>query len=158
VGSGLSGEILEAGLVVRNRGVGHAFPTYVTPRVFLAVWQEDAEGGALEGTLEEAQIARIIDFAAWSEVSDTRVPPGESVVLDYARPRAAGAAALVGRITVDPDHHYRGVFAELLTSYADPEARRLIGEAHRRSLEAIYVLYEFRRPLGGEETGSRPSG
>jgi len=39
-----------ATLVLLNRDVGHAFPTYVTPRVFLDAWQVTAEGAELADT------------------------------------------------------------------------------------------------------------
>jgi hypothetical protein len=145
----LDGETLAAALVLASRDVGHAFPTYVTPRVFLAVWQEDATGHELDGTRVEASIGREIDFGADPprEVFDTRVAPGESVKLDYALPRGTDAAALVGRVTVDPDFHYRGVFAGLLDSLRDPGARSRIQEARQRAAQSSYVLAELRRPL-----------
>jgi len=138
-----------AALVLAAEGVGHAFPTYVTPRVFLAIWQEDAAGVELSGTRREFTLGRQLDFATqpWGEVFDTRVAAGESVKLDYGEPRAMGSTALVGRVTVDPDFHYRGVFATLEGQLADPEARRRIGEAHRRSVASPYVLHERRVPL-----------
>jgi hypothetical protein len=143
------GDTVTAALVLASREVGHAFPTYVTPRVFLAVWQEDAAGHELDGTRVEALIGREIDFGVDPprEVFDTRVAPGESVKLDYAVARGAEAAALVGRVTVDPDHHYRGVYASLLASLRDPGARLRIEAAQRRATESSYVLSELRRPL-----------
>jgi hypothetical protein len=147
----LAGEPLRAALVLRSREVGHAFPTYVTPRVFLRLWQEDVEGRELEGTRVEAVIGREIDFASspWRESFDTRVAPGESVRLDYRVERRAGATALVGRVMVDPDFHYRGVFAALLDTLEAPGARAQIEEAVRRVSDSRYVLSETRRPLPG---------
>ena len=52
-----AGAEVRGALVVANRGVGHAFPTYVTPRVFLEVWQVDASDRELEGTRAEATIS-----------------------------------------------------------------------------------------------------
>jgi hypothetical protein len=146
-GAGLDGPGLQAALLVSNRAVGHRFPTYITPRVRVAMWQEDAAGRALPGTREEAWIARVLDFSDWSEISDTRIPPGESVKLDYDRPRAAGAAALVGRVTVDPDYHYRGVFQELLQTYSDEAALARMRQALERASATVYVLRELRLPL-----------
>jgi hypothetical protein len=145
----LSSATLEAALVLLNREVGHAFPTYVTPRVFLAVWQADGEGRELAGTRSEAAIGREIDFASqpWRELLDTRVLPEESVRLDYVAARAKGAVALVGRVTVDPDFHYRGVFDSMRRELTNPEARDLIEEAYRRTSVSSYVLTEIRRPL-----------
>ena len=146
----LSGPELRAALVLRNRDVGHAFPTYVTPRVSLALWQADAGGAELAGTRVEGTIGREVDLAAGVELMDTRVLPGESVVLDYSAARAPRARALVARVVIDPDFHYRGVFAVLLGSLRDPVARELIEEASRRIAASDYVLTETRRPLSGE--------
>jgi hypothetical protein len=145
----LDGDEVTAALVLANRDVGHAFPTYVTPRVFLAVWQIDRDGHELAGTRIEVAIGREVDFGAspWREVFDTRVAPGESVKLDYTADRSRGATAIVGRVTVDPDYHYRDVFESLLTTLEDPTARAQIDDALRRSTESTYTLTELRRPL-----------
>ncbi len=140
---------LHATLVLRNRDVGHRFPTYVTPRVFLALWQEDGEGRELSGTRREATIGREVAFSVSPprERFDTRLAPGEAAELEYTLERAAAARALVGRVTVDPDHHYRGVFQGLATTLRDPAARAWIEQAQRRTLESSYVLYAARIPL-----------
>ena len=143
----LSGRALEAALVLRNRDVGHAFPTYVTPRVQLAVYQLDAAGRELAETRLEATIGREVELEAGVEIFDTRVLPGESVKLEYALERAPGATALLGRASVDPDFHYRGVFDVLLASLRDASARAQIEEARRRISDSRYVLAEIRRPL-----------
>ena len=145
----LAGDPLEAVLVLANRAVGHAFPTYVTPRVFLAVWQADAAGEELEGTRVEATIGRELDFSVspTGERFDTRVMPGESVKLDYRTPRHPEATALHSRVTVDPGHHYRDVYRSLLRSLESPVARERIGEALRREEQTAYVLAEDRRAL-----------
>ncbi len=143
----LEGEVIRAALVVRNRDVGHAFPSYVTPRVELAVYQLDAAGKELGETRLKAVIGREVDLATMTEIFDTRVLPGESVKLDYALARAPGAVALLGRVRVDPDYHYRGVFDSLLASLENEGARAQITEARRRISTSTYVLAEIRRPL-----------
>jgi hypothetical protein len=144
----LAGDRLVAVLVLLNRDVGHAFPTYVTPRVFLAIYQVDAADREVPGTRVEGTIGREVDFSRGVESFDTRVLPGESVRLDYALPRDERATALVARVAVDPDHHYRGLFELLRTQYQDPEALRLIETARRRISGSEYTLAEIRRPLG----------
>jgi len=141
------GAELRAELALHSRKVGHAFPTYVTPRVFLAIWQEDAAGREIAGTRREHVVGREIDFARWEEVFDTRLPPGGSRVLAYAESRRPEAVALVGQVRVEPDFHYRDVFASLLETYETPAARARIEEAHRRTLESGYVLRELRHRL-----------
>jgi hypothetical protein len=138
---------LRATLVLANRDVGHAFPTYVTPRVFLAISQLDGEGVELEETRVDHAIGREIDFGDWSEVFDRRVLPGKEATLAYDRPRHPDARVLRGRVTVDPAYHYRGVFESLLASYETPEARRELSLALERANETPYVLFESLRPL-----------
>jgi hypothetical protein len=152
VAEGLRGPTLLAALVLASRDVGHHFPTYVTPRVFLAVFQVDAGGGELPGSRLDAVIGRQLDFGSspWREVFDTRVAAGESARLDYALARHPGAVALLGRVSVDPDHHYRGVFAELEGALEDAEARRLIAEARRRTTRSSYQIAEIRRDLDAD--------
>lgn len=142
-----SADPLRATLVLENRDVGHAFPTYVTPRVFLAIWQLDELGQELEGTRASATLGREIDFADWSERFDTRVLPGEQASLAYAKARHPGARELVGRVTVDPAYHYRGVFESLLESLGSEEARGQIARALEGANAAPYVLFESRRSL-----------
>jgi hypothetical protein len=72
------------------------------------------------------------------------------VALAYDRPLTPEAVALVGRVAVDPDYHYRGVYARLLTQYSDPEARRLIAEAAQLAADSRYVLVEHRIELDRE--------
>lgn len=146
---------VRAELELHSRGVGHALPTYVTPRILLAVWQVDAADREIEGTRIEDTVGREIDFGTWEEVFDTRIAPGGSRILEYDAARRSDAAALVARVRVDPDFHYRGVFASLLETYQAPEARVRIEEAHRRTLESGYVLRELRLPL--EDAAMPPS-
>jgi len=138
---------IRASMTVTNRDVGHAFPTYVTPRIFVATWQVDVAGAAIEGTRTQGTIGRQIDFRKWQEVFDTRVLPGETFRLDYDQARAPGAVALMGRVTVDPDFHYRGVFEGYLPSLNDAKARALISEALERSRSSSYILAEVRAEL-----------
>lgn len=151
----VEGGALRAELALHSREVGHAFPTYVTPRVFLALWQEDAAGREIAGTREEDVVGREIDFSSWEEVFDTRIAPGGSHVLAYAGPRRPGAVALAAQVRVDPDFHYRDVFASLFETYETPAALARIDEAHRHTLDSAYVLREIRHPLGAS-TQERP--
>ncbi len=138
---------IRAALVLQNTGVGHAFPTYVTPRVWLHIWQEDAAGEEIADTRESAVIAREVDLGAWEELWDTRVLPGESVKLDYAATAGARATTLVGRVRVDPDYFYRGVYSTLLTQLTHAEALAKIREALVLIAESEYTLYEFRESI-----------
>ena len=141
---GARGDVVRATLQLTNVGVGHMLPTYVTPRIWLEVWQEDARGRELADTHRRFEIGRKVDFRARREIFDTRIAPGQSAALEYEAPRAAAAHTLAGRVRVDPAFHYRGVFENYLPTLSDPQARRLIESALRRGEQARYVLREER--------------
>lgn len=132
-------------LLIRNRDVGHAFPTYVTPRVRLEIEQEDSQGQPIAGTAVRGIIGRELDFANGLERSDTRILPGERMSLSYGLPRAPEARALVARVWVDPDHYYRQMYPMLLQSMRDPRARTLIERASSRIENSEYLLSEIRQ-------------
>jgi nitrate/TMAO reductase-like tetraheme cytochrome c subunit len=150
-----------AELSITNREVGHRFPTYTTPRVFAELWQADAAGREIEGTRVGAVIAREIDFSTspWSERFDTRVAPDETLVVPYELAPKPSAVTLIGRVTVDPDHHYRGVFASLLGELESEEARARMREAARAVADSAYVLAERTLPIAraGEQAASHGS-
>ncbi len=141
------GDEVRATLRLTSHGVGHRLPTYVTPRIYLEVWQEDGAGRELTDTQRRFTIGRKVDFRQRREIFDTRIAPGESAELVYRAPRAATAQSVVGRVTVAPDFHYRGVFENYLPTLTDPEARRLIETALHRSERSRYVLQQERHPL-----------
>ncbi len=139
-----TGQPTWAELRITNHDVGHMFPTYTTPRVFATLWQTDAAGREIEGTRVETVIARQIDFSMnpWQESFDTRVAPDETLVVPYELPPASAAATLVGRVMVDPDYHYRGVFAALLGELEHEDARARIAEAARDVADSAFLLAE----------------
>lgn len=51
------GSRVQATLTITNSGVGHYFPTYLTPKVFLRMEMVDAAGRPVKGSLEEASLA-----------------------------------------------------------------------------------------------------
>ncbi|MCP5068310.1 MAG: hypothetical protein GY946_17245 [bacterium] len=133
-------------LVLTARAVGHAFPSYVTPRVVMSIWQQDATGKPIEGTRIEHTIGRKVDFRKGEDIFDTRVPPGGTARLSVTQPPEPEAVAWVGQVTVDPDFHYRGVFERYLPTLEDAKARAQIARALERSQRSSYVLAELRRP------------
>lgn len=57
--------------------IGHAFPTYATPKVVMRAVALDQTGQEISGTAVEHVIARVVDFGdgGWVELSDTRLLP-----------------------------------------------------------------------------------
>ena len=132
-----------ARLVVENSGVGHRFPTYVTPLVLLRAELVDAAGHALAGTRVERRIAREVTLDLEREVSDTRLAPGERAELTYARALEDGAVAARFSVIVYPDAFYTAFFEALLRQGAgrgEDDVRRALGETRR----SAFTVFEAR--------------
>ena len=78
------GETLKATLRLTNSGVGHYFPTYVTPQVAIRFELLDKDGKPLKATQKEAVIGREVPLDLSRELFDTRIPPGETFAINYA--------------------------------------------------------------------------
>ena len=104
-------------LEVRNTGVGHAFPTYVTPRVVLRGDLLDP-GGPVAGSRREVVIAREVTLDLSREMSDTRLLPGQSARLRYTGGIDRPDRCLRLSVIVEPDAFYIGFFEALLAQGA----------------------------------------
>ena len=145
-----AGAGVRAELTLTNTGTGHAFPTYTTPAVFLRAAFLDASGQVLPGdNFAETIIQRRLDMTVspWGEEFDTRVLPGRSAGLTFARRVPPGARTLYLWVWVEPDHFYTGFYAARLQNGADfPGADRL-RQAWEQSLENRYLLFSRRIPV-----------
>jgi hypothetical protein len=140
------GDELRATVRIANTGVGHAFPTYVTPRVVVRAELLDRAGDPVPGSAEEQAIGREVALDLSREISDTRIPAGGAFVLPYTRRLDRAGLRLAVRVTVYPDHFYTGFFQALLQNGAgagEAEIRDAL-EATRRS---VFVIYERDIPL-----------
>lgn len=139
--------MVSAALTIKNTGVGHHFPTYVTPRVVVEAYQEDAGGRIWKDTLREFVIARQVSPDLSREIADTRLAPDQAATFDYQAPLKAGAATLVLRVRVEPDAFYTEFYRSLLQAEQAGEGRRLIQQALEESLASHFVLYTARQSL-----------
>jgi hypothetical protein len=140
------GEIALVTLRVTSTRVGHAFPTYVTPRVVLSAELVDAAGQVVVGSRREQVIGREVALDLSRELFDSRLMPGKSATLTYRmKVEAPGTRARVA-VVVEPDAFYVGFFETLLRQGAGR------GEAQiRQALEAArrspFTLFEREIPL-----------
>ena len=135
-----------ARLVVESTGVGHRFPTYVTPIVVLRAELVDAAGRALAGTREEYRVGREVTLDLERELADTRLAPGERAELRYARALEGGAAAARFSVVVYPDAFYTAFFDTLLRQGAgrgEAEIRAALAETRQ---SAFTVFESIARP------------
>jgi hypothetical protein len=133
-------------LEVVSARVGHAFPTYVTPRVILSAELIDERGRAIAGSRREKIIAREVTLDLSKEIADTRLRPGERATLEY-KPRIdrPGLRARLA-VVVEPDAFYTGFFEALLAQGAG-RGEREIREALDASRRSAFTIFERELPL-----------
>ena len=135
-----AGETANVALTLRNVKVGHAFPTYVTPKVVLRAELIDSAGAVVEGSRAERVIAREVALDLSREIADTRLLPGQAASLSYT-PRVPGPG-VSARLTVVvyPDAFYVGFYEVLLEQGAGrgaPQIRQALDAARRSSFEVF---------------------
>jgi hypothetical protein len=134
---------------VTSARVGHAFPTYVTPKVVLHAVLLDGAGRPRAGSEVTHVIQRRVAFDGtdWTELSDTRLLPGQSATLEIVWQDARRARVW---LEVQPDDFYHSVtYAQLRRDLpAGGAAARLIAEADARAQASAYTLFatEIERP------------
>jgi hypothetical protein len=145
---------VRAALTVRNTGTGHHFPTYVTPKVIIEIFQEDSAGRAVAGTQREFLIARQVPLDLSREIADTRLAAGAQAALEYAVQRQQRAANLVYRVKVEPDAFYTGLYRSLIADGAG-KGEAMVRQALEDSLASHFTLFEERRALGAAAKRAR---
>jgi hypothetical protein len=146
-----SGSRLELSVAIINAAVGHKFPTYITPKVFVRADLLDEKGKTLPGTSQEQIIgwdARF-DEGQWKEYFDTRIPPGETSRKNFLWTPPAPATQARVRVEVQPDHFYHVHFypAFLKGENLSKDGRRLVEKALKESGDTSYVIFEEVIPL-----------
>src|SRR5438094_7657639 len=100
------GELALVTLRVSSTRIGHAFPTYVTPRVVLSAELVDTAGQVVAGSRREQVDRREAALDLSRELSDPRLPPGKNATLVYrVKVESAGMRARVAGV-VGPDAFY----------------------------------------------------
>src|SRR5881296_3000296 len=141
-----AGDTISVTLSVENTRVGHAFPTYVTPRVVLSAELVDQAGEVIEGSREERVIARDVTLDLSRERADTRLLPGAKAVLEYRRRvDRAGLRARV-RVVAYPDAFYTDFFESLLAQGAG-RGEAQIREALAETRRSPFTVFEREIPL-----------
>ncbi len=148
---------IETTFVIRNHGAGHHFPTYVTPQVVIEIAQLDAAGRSLPGTALVYVVARQVSEDLSRELSDTRIPAGGELRLDYRKPLAKNARALVFRLRVEPDAFYQQFFRALLAGDGG-RGEAMLGAALAAAERSAFVAIEHRQALPVSASNGKHSG
>ena len=134
-----------------NAAVGHKFPSYITPKVFVRAALLDDRGQKLRGTQQERIIAWDARFEAgeWKEYFDTRISPGEKFRAIFEWTPTARARKIRAWVEVHPDHFYHVYFypAYLQGEHLNPGGKKLIEKALKDSGNSHYVIFNELMPL-----------
>jgi hypothetical protein len=132
-----------------NSGVGHAFPTYVTPKVVMRAVALNESGAAYPETPDTPDIVasytiqRVVAFVdgRWVEHSDSRLLPGKTAILNLPWGQSRRIRMW---LEVEPDDFYdHQVYDGLLEGMApESAAARLIGQADKQASASGYRLFE----------------
>lgn len=121
--------------------IGHAFPTYVTPKVIVEAEAVDGRGAVVRRWHWEIWRKLAYDHG-WQELLDTRLMPGEAREF-IATPLSASVQLVRYRITVIPDHYYKGLYRQLSASnHQREDVRSLIQRAAAQADANDYTLFE----------------
>lgn len=139
--------IINATILVKNVGVGHFFPTYITPLVVVKAYMVDNNGKMLEKTLMKEEIGRHVPLTLNIEEFDTRIEPGGFFEMEYEERIPEDAKNLRFEIIVYPDEFYTRFYRNILGYPSVKKGRALIEKALNNSLESSYILFEKDIPI-----------
>ena len=140
------GEVAVVTLRVASTRIGHAFPTYVTPRVVMSVELLDDAGRVVAGSRREQVIGREVALDLSRELSDTRLLPGKSATLTHQMKIGASGMRARASVAVEPDAFYVAFFETLLRQGAgrgEPQIRQALAAARRTP----FTVFERELPL-----------
>ncbi len=135
------GEQLRAEITLVNTGVGHDFPTYVTPKIVVRFELADADGKQVEKSAQEERIGREVTLDLTKELFDTRIAQGKSRTVRYVRAINQTGLTLRASVIVVPDDFYIKFFEATLTKAKTREARALLDQAMREGRARSFPLF-----------------
>ncbi|MFQ5487323.1 MAG: thioredoxin family protein [Gammaproteobacteria bacterium] len=137
-----AGEVMEASITITNSGVGHYFPTYITPKVMVRGYLLDADGERFPSSLQEAVIGREVSMDLQEELYDTRIAPDDFITIRYRQKLPARAARFKVQVIVEPDHFYQRFFESILSNGGGGKGRELLQEALANTRQSAFTLTE----------------
>jgi hypothetical protein len=142
-----NGDGIQATVSITNSGVGHYFPTYVTPKIIIAVELVDQAGLRVPGSSREERIGRDATIDLMEELYDTRIPPGKTHTFRYLGTIDRPGLRLRASVTVAPDDFYVKFFEAILPEAKTRKAREWLQQALREARASSFVLFNDERDL-----------
>jgi hypothetical protein len=141
------GERLKAMLTLTNSGVGHYFPSYVTPKVILRMELLDASGRPIAGSLQQESVGREVALDLSEEIYDTRIPPKGTHTMTYIRSIDQPGVKLKAVVEVYPDEFYRRFYEATLAGSLPLKQKQLLRQALAEAKKSPYKIFEKEVPL-----------
>ncbi|MDX8395317.1 MAG: multiheme c-type cytochrome [Mariprofundaceae bacterium] len=127
-------------LSMTSTWIGHAFPTYVTPKVIVVAEALGGKGVVLKEKQWEI-IREVFYNDGWKEKRDTRLMPGETRLFTMDK-LPEGSEEVRFRVHVIPDYFYKGVYRDLMAGSLDDTSSKHIQQALKQADANDYLLYE----------------
>ncbi|WP_236075354.1 multiheme c-type cytochrome [Mariprofundus sp. EBB-1] len=126
---------------IASTWIGHAFPTYVTPKVIVEAEALNGKGSIIQH--QQWEIIREVAYQGdgWKELRDTRIMPGETRQF-LLNPLPTDARSVRYRVRVIPDNFYKGIYESLLSDDLTAVAGAHIRKANEQTAKNDYLLYE----------------
>ena len=126
-----------------NSGAGHHLPTYVVPKIQVAVLLRGEQPSG-NRRLATHVIGRMVDTDLANEAADTRLAAGASHSMSIETAAGPGRWVIALRTEVAPAEHYERMFAQMEANHPefDDLTRQLLREALQSAMAARYRLAE----------------
>lgn len=129
----------EIKITITNSGVGHLFPTYVTPQIAIqGVLTVDGEQTLVTGDA----IGWFVELNLKGAKYDTRIAPGESRTSVLPIPLDSRGGTYTVIITVYPDEFYNRFFKTLIDNPPVGVDVDKLKKAYNDTAKSSYTLYE----------------
>ncbi|TGM85525.1 multiheme c-type cytochrome [Leptospira licerasiae] len=132
---------------LKNSGVGHSFPSYSVPKVYLEIWTETIKGEKRK--ISEKTLGWMLDLELQREIFDTRLPQGGSALLQVhlSKEEFSKLKRVEFIVIVDPKEYYkrmfqdnwdyRDSFQEETKPWVLPNLRKALEEANSARYELV---------------------
>ncbi len=141
-----------AKLVITNSGVGHFFPTYVTPLIVVKGFMLNNKGKIIPSSMKESFIGRKVSLDLTQEFFDTRIAPQKSFEFDYnplnppllrgTYNKVQAKNRLIFEVWVYPDKFYNEFFENMLKGDNIGIKNNELKDAWKNSSESSYLLWK----------------
>ncbi len=139
----------DAQAVIRSVAIGHDFPTYLVPKVYVTLYALDP-GNHDVHEIARKVIGRSVNLRLTRELFDTRIPPGgKSVLSTRLALNPSRPVKIELRIEVSPGAHYERLFRHELGHAAryDKTTVTILRQALAQTIAARYQLTRLVVPV-----------